>query len=49
MSELTLDSARRVRPYWPERAGFVHACGKFCPQAKALLLRPGEGLTIEAT
>lgn len=26
--------------------GFIHACGKFCPQVKALLLRPGEGLTI---
>jgi L-ascorbate 6-phosphate lactonase len=28
--------------------GFIHACGKFCPPVKALLLRPGEGLTIEA-
>ncbi len=49
MSELTLDSARRVRLYRLGQAGFVRACGKFCPQVKALLLRPGEGLTIEAT
>lgn len=28
--------------------GFIHACGKFCPQVNALLLRPGEGLTVEA-
>lgn len=27
--------------------GFIHACGKFCPQVKALLLRPGEGFNIE--
>lgn len=29
-------------------AGFVHACAKFCPQVKALLLRPGECVTIES-
>jgi L-ascorbate 6-phosphate lactonase len=27
--------------------GFIHACGKFCPEVKAMLLRPGEGLTVE--
>lgn len=29
-------------------AGFVHACGQLAPRVKALLLRPGEGLTIRA-
>ena len=28
-------------------AGFIHACQKFCPQVEAMLLRPGEGLTVE--
>ena len=28
--------------------GFIHACARFCPQVEAKLLRPGEGLTIEA-
>jgi L-ascorbate 6-phosphate lactonase len=28
-------------------AGFLHACGRFCPEVKAMLLRPGEGLTVE--
>jgi L-ascorbate 6-phosphate lactonase len=28
-------------------AGFIHACGKFCPQVNAKLLRPGEALTVE--
>jgi L-ascorbate 6-phosphate lactonase len=27
--------------------GFIHACQKFCPQVKAMLLRPGEGFTVE--
>lgn len=27
-------------------AGFVHACGRFCPQVEAMLLRPGEGFTV---
>lgn len=27
--------------------GFVHACKHFAPEAKAVLLRPGEGLTLE--
>ncbi len=29
-------------------AGFIHACKHFCPDVKALLLRPGEGFTVEA-
>ncbi|NQT93838.1 MAG: MBL fold metallo-hydrolase [Lentisphaerae bacterium] len=28
-------------------AGFVHACAVMCPQVKALLLRPGEELSIK--
>jgi L-ascorbate 6-phosphate lactonase len=28
-------------------AGFIHACARFCPQVKAMLLRPGEGFTVE--
>jgi L-ascorbate 6-phosphate lactonase len=28
--------------------GFLHACGQFAPKVKALLLKPGEGLTIKA-
>lgn len=28
--------------------GFIQACGKFCPGVKAMLLRPGEGLTLES-
>jgi len=28
-------------------AGFVHACATLCPQVKAMLLKPGEGLTLE--
>lgn len=27
-------------------AGFLHACGHFCPQVTARLLRPGEGLNV---
>ncbi len=27
-------------------AGFLHACAKLCPQVRAQLLRPGEGLTV---
>ena len=29
-------------------AGFVNACAVMCPEVKALLLRPGEGLTVAA-
>ncbi len=29
-------------------AGFVHACASMCPEVKAMLLRPGAGLTVEA-
>ena len=28
-------------------AGFVHACRHFCPEVKALLLRPGERFFID--
>jgi L-ascorbate 6-phosphate lactonase len=28
-------------------AGFIHACRTFCPEVQALLLKPGEGLTVE--
>jgi L-ascorbate 6-phosphate lactonase len=28
-------------------AGFIHACNLFCPEVKALLLRPGEGFSVE--
>lgn len=28
-------------------AGFIYACNQFCPEVKALLLRPGEGFSIE--
>lgn len=28
--------------------GFINACTSMCPQVKAMLLRPGEGLTVEA-
>jgi len=28
-------------------AGFIHACKWFCPEVDALLLRPGEGLTVQ--
>ena len=28
-------------------AGFLHACAVMCPGVKAMLLRPGEGLTVE--
>lgn len=28
-------------------AGFVHACANLAPKVKALLLRPGEGLTVK--
>ncbi|MFZ4396521.1 MAG: MBL fold metallo-hydrolase [Kiritimatiellia bacterium] len=28
--------------------GFLHACAALCPGVKAMLLRPGEGLTVEA-
>jgi len=28
-------------------AGFIHACAVMCPDVKAMLLRPGEGLTVE--
>jgi L-ascorbate 6-phosphate lactonase len=28
-------------------AGFLHACGQFCPQVQALLLKPGEGFTCQ--
>jgi len=27
-------------------AGFIHACAAMCPEVKALLLRPGEGLAV---
>lgn len=27
-------------------AGFLHACAKLCPQVRAQLVRPGEGLTV---
>lgn len=27
--------------------GFINACARLCPDVKALLLRPGEGLTVE--
>lgn len=30
-------------------AGFVHACNRLAPKTQALLLRPGEGLTVEST
>jgi len=30
-------------------AGFIHACKHFCPDVEALLLRPGEGFTVQAT
>ena len=29
-------------------AGFIHACKHFCPDVEALLLRPGEGFTVQA-
>jgi L-ascorbate 6-phosphate lactonase len=29
-------------------AGFIHACATMCPDVKAMLVRPGEGLTVEA-
>ena len=28
--------------------GFIHACAVMCPEVQAMLLRPGEGLTVEA-
>lgn len=28
--------------------GFVNACAKFCPEVKPVLLRPGEGMTIQS-
>ncbi|MEI6424990.1 MAG: hypothetical protein WCP55_22455, partial [Lentisphaerota bacterium] len=28
-------------------AGFLHACATMCHEVKAMLLRPGEGLTVE--
>jgi len=30
-------------------AGFINACAAMCPGVKAMLLRPGEGLTVERT
>jgi L-ascorbate 6-phosphate lactonase len=27
-------------------AGFIHACAVMCPEVQAMLLRPGEGLTV---
>jgi len=27
--------------------GYLAACAQMCPQVKALLLRPGEGLSVE--
>jgi L-ascorbate 6-phosphate lactonase len=30
-------------------AGFIHACAVMCPDVQALLLRPGEGLTVACT
>jgi L-ascorbate 6-phosphate lactonase len=29
-------------------AGFIHACATMCPDVKAMLVRPGEGLTVES-
>jgi L-ascorbate 6-phosphate lactonase len=28
-------------------AGFIHACNYFCPDVKSLLLKPGEGFTVQ--
>ena len=28
-------------------AGFIHACNQFCPEVKALLLKPGEAFSIQ--
>ena len=28
-------------------AGFVHACARLAPKVNAMLLRPGEGYTLE--
>jgi L-ascorbate 6-phosphate lactonase len=30
-------------------AGFIHACAVMCPETRAMLLKPGEELTVEAT
>jgi len=29
-------------------AGFVNACARLCPEVRAMLLRPGEGITVES-